>query len=140
MVVSFGGNNFGCRLKDEYFSDMNEDKRIWVFFPQRVLYKLHKFINGDDQKPPLDRNTWMEFSWELDDITLHVSGSNNESYYKESISSVVLPKCEKIMILKEIKKYFIKSIDKLGFLCYTLKRTQNKLKDLNTEMWCNGSM
>lgn len=111
MVVNFGGNKFSCRLKQSDFSNMDEGTKISFFLPHKALYIIHKFFTGEE-KPPLDRYIWLEFSWELEDIVLHISGSNDKVYYKESTSSVIFSAWEQRMISKEIKKYFCKPLDK----------------------------
>lgn len=104
MVISNGKQNFNFRINQETFSNIEEDTNLTVFLPQRRFDRIHKIFAGQCEGLPVDRYTWLEFTWDLKFVVLHVVGSNDKIQYREAMSSVRFSPNEIEMITKEIKK------------------------------------
>lgn len=99
MVINVLGKTFVVNLTPKQFSNTTEDSVLSVFLPQRKYNQLHKLFT---EHLPKDRNTWLEFGWNLENAILHVSGSSKDIFYREAID-VEFNKKEEIFIKKEIE-------------------------------------
>ena len=84
MKIYANGKEFNIKLDADFYWGIEEGRTLTAFLPQKKFDKVHKLFAD---RLPKDRNTWVEFDWELTNVTLHVTGSNDKIFYKEGLTA-----------------------------------------------------
>lgn len=92
------GQELNIGLNAKTLSNIIEDSTLTVFLPN--IEKVHKLFAD---RLPKDRYNYLAFDWDLENVTLHVSGSSNKIFYREEVT-VELDQTEKEILQKAIQQ------------------------------------
>jgi len=109
MTINTFERKFNFHLEPKIWSGIEPDplidERFFVYLPQRSANRLHRYCAGEFCDLPSNRESLLEFDKELNNVVLLILGSNDEAFYKESLSEIEFSILERDLIKKEIMKY-----------------------------------